>query len=162
MQEDVQHKSVTVVIKAVKLTGRALQKALRLLLKYADEQRKEQINKIVNPQGKQSVKKLVQKNQGVANIQITDQNIKSFESVARKYGVDFALKKDKSGPIPKYLVFFKARDADALTAAFKEYSAKKVTRSQRPSLQAQLRKMKSLGKDRTADRVRDKKKELTR
>lgn len=62
--------------------------------------------------------------QGVANIEITDKNIKDFERIARKYGVDFALKKDKTGEVPKYLVFFKARDADALTAAFKEYTAK--------------------------------------
>lgn len=162
MQEDLQQKSVTVVIKTAKLTGRVLQKALRLFLKFADTQRRKAVNKIVNPQGKQSVKKLVQKNQGVANIEITDQNIKSFESVARKYGVDFALKKDRSGPIPKYLVFFKARDADALTSAFKEFTAKKVRQKQRPSVMAELRKMKSVSKGKTADRVKDKAKEAAR
>lgn len=75
------------------------------------------------------MKQLIGQNQGVSNIEITDSNIKSFERVARKYGVDFALKKDKSGDIPKYLVFFKARDADALTAAFREYTAKEVKRA---------------------------------
>ena len=75
------------------------------------------------------MKQLIWQNQGVSNIEITDSNIKSFERVARKYGVDFALKKDKSGDIPKYLVFFKARDADALTAAFREYTAKEVKRA---------------------------------
>ena len=65
--------------------------------------------------------------------------------MARKYGVDFALKKDKSGDIPKYLVFFKARDADALTAAFKEYTAKEVRRASkdRPSVLEQLRALKA-------------------
>lgn len=71
----------------------------------------------------------------MTNIEITDGNIKSFERVARKYGVDYALKKDTSGERPRYLVFFKARDADALTAAFKEYTAKGVKREeQRPPL----------------------------
>lgn len=68
------------------------------------------------------------------NIEITDKNIKSFERVARKYGVDFALKKDPAQG--KYLVFFKARDADALNAAFAEYAGKSLNRSaqKKPSL----------------------------
>ena len=63
-----------------------------------------------------------------------DKNIKSFERVARKYGVDFALKKDPAQG--KYLVFFKARDADALNAAFAEYAGKSLNRSaqKKPSL----------------------------
>lgn len=41
----------------------------------------------------------------MSNIEVTDGNIKSFERVARKYGVDFALKKDVSSQPPRYLVF---------------------------------------------------------
>ena len=36
-------------------------------------------------------------NTGVSNIEITDQNIRAFSSTAKKYGLDFALKKDTSG-----------------------------------------------------------------
>ena len=43
-------------------------------------------------------------------------NIKDFDRVARKYGIDYAVKKDTTEEIPKYLVFFKARDGDALNA----------------------------------------------
>ena len=42
-------------------------------------------------------------------------------TVARKYNVDFAVKKDKTTEPPKYLVFFKGRDADAVAQAFKEF-----------------------------------------
>ena len=59
---------------------------------------------------------------GVSNIEITDANIKAFESTAKKYGIDFALKKADD----RYLVFFKGRDADVLTAAFREFSKKKL------------------------------------
>lgn len=79
-------------------------------------------------------------NAGVSSIEITDSNIKSFERVARKYGVDFALKKDRTAQPPRYLVFFKARDADALTAAFTEFSAKTVKKTRQPSVLAQLRR----------------------
>ena len=59
-----------------------------------------------DPHGKQTVKELIGQNAGVSNIEITDKNIKSFEQVARKYGVDYALKKDTTGEKPKYLVFW--------------------------------------------------------
>ena len=52
------------------------------------------------------MKELIGQNAGVSNIEITDKNIKSFEQVARKYGVDYALKKDTTGEKPKYLVFW--------------------------------------------------------
>ncbi len=94
--------------------------------------------------------------------EITDKNIKDFERIARKYGVDFALKKDKSGDIPKYLVFFKARDADALTAAFREYTAKEVKRASqdKPSVLEQLRALKAKVLSLTPDKARNKDKGL--
>lgn len=98
----------------------------------------------------------------MSNIEITDSNIKSFERVARKYGVDFALKKDRTTHPPKYLVFFKARDADAMTAAFTEFSAKTVKKAQRPSVLVQLRKFKELIKSSVIDKVKNRDKERLR
>lgn len=103
-----------------------------------------------------AIKKLVGQDQGVANIEITDKNIKDFERIARKYGVDFALKKDKTGEVPKYLVFFKARDADALTAAFKEYTAKSDRKKERPSVLKKLRRFKEAAADIDTPKVRKK------
>lgn len=112
--------------------------------------------------GKQTVKQLIGQNQGVSNIEITDSNIKSFERVARKYGVDFAVKKDRSVSPPKYLVFFKGRDADALTAAFREYTAKEVKRASqdKPSVLEQLRALKAKVLSLTPDKARNKDKGL--
>ena len=114
------------------------------------------------PTGKQTVKQLIGQNQGVSNIEITDSNIKSFERVARKYGVDFAVKKDRSVSPPKYLVFFKGRDADALTAAFREYTAKEVKRASqdKPSVLEQLRALKAKVLSLTPDKARNKDKGL--
>ena len=73
-------------------------------------------------------------NAAISNIEVTDGNIKSFERTASKYGLDFALKKDVSVEPPSYLVFFKGRDVDVMTAAFKEFSAKTSSRrNSRPS-----------------------------
>lgn len=134
MQEDVENKAVALAIKSVKLTGRGLKTAI---VKYLAHRKNKKLHKA--PTGKQTVKQLVGQGQGVTNIEITDGNIKSFERVARKYGVNYALKKDVSGEIPRYLVFFKAKDSDALTAAFKEYAAKEIKRDKKPTIQEQLK-----------------------
>ena len=107
-----------------------LQKAMKALL----AQMKKQHDRQKIPHGKQTLKQLMKQNAGVSNIEITKDNIKAFESTAKKYGIDFALKKDSTETPPRYLVFFKGRDADALTAAFKEFSAKKLTQGQKPSI----------------------------
>ena len=70
--------------------------------------------------GKQTLWKLMKHNTGVSNIEITDQNIRAFSTNVMKYGIDFTLKKDTSGEIPCYLVFFKGWDADVITAAFRK------------------------------------------
>ena len=55
------------------------------------------------------------------SIEITDNNIKSFLDVAKKYDVSYALKRDSSTSPPTYHVFFSGRDTETLNKAFKEY-----------------------------------------
>lgn len=142
MQEEVENRTVTLVITTSRITASVLKEAMTKYLAHCKEKHLEKVRAgPVKPCGKQSVKQLVGQNQGVSSIEITDKNIRDFERIARKYGIDFALKKDRSGEKPKYLVFFKARDADALTTAFKEYSAKTDRRKERPSVLERLRSM---------------------
>lgn len=150
MQDEVREKSVTLTVKVGK-TGARLTADL---LKWAIRQYMKQANSPKTPHGKQSVKQLVKQGAGVQNIEITDKNIKSFERVARKYGVDFALKKDPAEG--KYLVFFKAKDADALNAAFAEYTAKTLNRTKaKPSLLGQLNSFKEMVKNLANDKVKN-------
>ena len=95
-------------------------------------------------EAKQSVKKLIGQNQGVSSIEVAKTGLRGFEQIARKYGVDFAIKKVRTESPTRYLVFFKARDADALTAAFKEFTAKSLGKNKRPSVLAQLNQFKEL------------------
>ncbi|WP_430733797.1 PcfB family protein [Collinsella aerofaciens] len=111
------------------------------------------------PQGKQSLKQLMKQNAGVSNIEITEGNIKAFEGTAKKYGIDFALKKDATESPPRYLVFFKGRDADVLTAAFKEFSAKKLTQEKKPSIRKLLSTLKEAAQGRNAERAKVKNKD---
>lgn len=146
MQDEVRDKSVAFVINIGKTGGRLTADLLRAAMRrYLEQSRHPQAH-----HGKQTVKQLVEQGAGVQNIEITDKNIKSFERVARKYGVDFALKKDPAEG--KYLVFFKSRDADALNAAFAEYTAKTLKRDKsKPSLLARLTHFKEVVKNQSRD-----------
>ena len=155
MQEEVENRTVTLAITTTKLTGSVLKSAILKFLAW-QKNRKEH-PKI--PHGKQSVKDLAKQNQGMSNIEITDKNIKSFEKSARKYGVDFAVKRDKGVKPPKYLVFFKGRDADAITAAFTDFTAKMVKKTERPSVLAQLRKFTEIVRNTVSDRAKNKDRE---
>lgn len=130
MQEEVENRTVTLSINATKMTGRVLKETLRKYLAYQKAKSQGKAYKEVKPTGKQTVKQLIGQNQGVTNVEIEDKSIKDFERIARKYSVDYAIKKDKASDIPKYLVFFKARDGDALNAAMNEYANKQLKSKQ--------------------------------
>ena len=155
MQDEVNEKVIAISIKATKLTAEVLQKALKFMLSQA----KKQIDKQQIPHGKQTLKQLTRQNAGVSNIEITEGNIKAFESTAKKYGIDFALKKDATETPPRYLVFFKGRDADAMTAAFKEFSAKKLNKEQKPSIRKALATFREAAKQLNANRQKTKNKD---
>ena len=90
----------------------------------------------------------------------TDSNIKSFERVARKYNVDFAVKKDKTMEPPKYLVFFKGKDADVIAQAFKEFVKVNEKKQQRPSLRQKLKGLqKIVAQNKNKERSREKNKD---
>ena len=155
MQEETNEKTIALYIKTGKLTAQQLQKAMKALL----AQMKKQHDKQKIPHGKQTLKQLMKQNAGVSNIEITNDNIKAFESTAKKYGIDFALKKDSTETPPRYLVFFKGRDADALTAAFKEFSAKKLTQDKKPSIRKALAAFREKAKELNASRQQTKHKD---
>lgn len=95
----------------------------------------------------------------LTNIEITDKNIKSFDKIARKYGIDYSLRKDKSVEPPKYMVFFKAKDVDVMTKAFQEYSGVALKKSKKVSIIKKL----ALAKEKVAkQRERQKSKEKDR
>ena len=148
MQEEVENRTVNLAISTTKLTGRTILNAYRLWkshhnvakAKNAAEMAKED----TTPHGKQTIQELIGQNQGVSSIDIQNTNIRDFEKIANKYGVDYAITRDKSVTPPKYMVFFKARDADALTAAFAEYSNQRLKAKDKPSVLKQLNKLKEL------------------
>ena len=128
MNEQVSDQTVRLAIRTGKVTLRLLLRALAAW--HRNHQRKKDVNRMAKdtPHGKQSVKELVGQGQGVSSMEVGDSGIRDFKKIANKYGVDFAIVKDKDVDPPKYTVFFKARDADAITQVLKEYAAKQTKR----------------------------------
>ena len=156
MQEDIENRTVNLAISTTKLTGRTMLKGANAWMQHRKAVKAKKENEI--PHGKQTVKELVGQNQGVSSIPIEHTDIRDFEKVAKKYGVDFAVTKDKSLTPPRYTVFFKARDADALTAAFTEYSNQKLKAKEKPSVLKALQKLKDRAVG-TPDKTRHKSQE---
>ena len=151
MQEEVEQRVFTLIVNCTKLTEQELRKALSKFL--AQMKTRHQTR---HPHGKMTVKKLAAQNRGLQSVEVTDQNIGSFNRIARKYGIDFAPFKAQD----RYLIFFKGQDADAMTAAFKEYTEQIVNKKSRPSVLAKLEQFKALIQSAVVDRT--KKKELER
>lgn len=169
MQDEVNEKTVSLCIRCGKVTANLLKAAMKKAL-VKMEQEKQKLKGQKQPKqdkedktykGKQSMDKLMKQNIQLSNIEITDGNIKSFERVAKKYSIDFSLKKDVNADPPRYYVFFKARDADVMTAAFKEYTGQSLNKDKKPSVRKKLQQAisKSLKKHRELEKTKGKEKE---
>lgn len=161
MQEEIENRSVMFIINSTKLTGRLLSTAMSKYLTFIKEKnRNKRMNGPVKPMGKQSIKQLIGQNQGVSKIEIADRSIHDFDRIARKYGVDYAVRKDRSSTPSKYLVFFKARDTDALTTAFQEYCHSFLDKKEHASIIEKLRSFTPLVQSKNPDKVCNKNKDL--
>lgn len=161
MQDEINSKVVALSVRlaetGTRMTAAMLKEAMRRFVQENERAKLRKAQKTAQPvqrRGKQTVGQLMKQNTGLTNIEITDQNIKSFERTARKYGIDFALKKDKTASPPRYLVFFKARDVDVMTAAFKEFSAKSLEKSQKPSIRKAISKTQEQVQKQQRERVK--------
>lgn len=162
MQDEVSEKLIAMSINGGKISARILKETLEKALdnmeqsaqqKQQQKQQKQQAASVKHKEkkqtvnrGKQSLKKLTENGAQLSNIEITDGNIKSFAKCARKYHIDYSLKKDKSVSPPRYFVFFRAKDVDTLTAAFKEYTGRTLKKEKKPSVRQKLQ----LAKERVA------------
>ena len=117
-----------------KIAGKLKKKGRKPLLVACDVYRPAAIDQLkINGE-----KQLKAHGASLTNIEVTEANIGAFKPCAKKYGVDFTLRKDKTTQPPHYIVIFKAKDADNLEQAFREFTAKTLTKEQRPSIRKVL------------------------
>ena len=153
-QQEAEKKTVALSIRTTKLTGKVLAAALGKVARAVQKHHR----KALTPQGRQSVKKLMN-HYGGKNAMPYVGAPKDFDRIAKEFHVDYAFHKVSPG---HYLLFFKANQADAITAAFQKYSAKVLNKEQdKASILGQLRKFteqirtQAKEKQRTREAVKD-------
>lgn len=154
MEEETTQKTIALVMSGAKLSAIELR---NLLNKYIERHNRQKGR--VPHHKKISAKELIGQDAGAKTIEINDGNIKCFERTAKKYNVDFAVKKDRTKDPPKYLVFFKARDLDVIEQAFKEFVYANEKKKSKPSVRkklTQLKEMAALDKNRELTREKNK------
>ena len=108
-------------MKASKLTARSLAYVVAAVgRKIAKGHRTRQ-----TPHGRQTVKQLMRHGVSTNSLELSG-DTRDFDRMARKWNVDYAFYKTGQD---KYLLFFKAGQADAMTACFSEYSRKVLNKS---------------------------------
>ena len=96
MQEEVDQKTIALAMKTGKLTGQVLQAAMKKFL-AARQKGKTKLH-----HGQQSLRQLKKDGSALSNIEITDANIGLFRPCAKKYDIDYTLRKDRSTHPPRY------------------------------------------------------------
>ena len=149
MQEELEQRTVSVTVQAAKLSGRVLKAAIAAALRKMEQERN-------TPKvGRNTMKRLAGRDGGMNTIEVSGR-IRSFERYARKHQVRYHIEKEVGVDPPRWTVYFKANQADALTAAFKEYTKKDLSRESRPSMLAKLHKFKELAQALGKNRVKNK------
>ena len=166
MQDESSERTVVLMVHGGQMTAEILKRSIQFFLekeKGFQGRIFTQKSSQTNAEGKQSLKALMKQGAELSNIKISEDNIADFERIAKKYDIDYSLKKDKSQDPPVYLVFFKARDADVMTAAFEEYARndlKERDELPRESIRERLQQKKEIlqKRDRPKNRTKEVKK----
>ena len=112
-------KTIALTVQTEKLTSDILKTAMQEFLSGRAEKK-----------GKMSFRQLEKQSKSkLDSIEVTENNISDFLKTARKYEVDFAIKRDKSASPPKYHVFFSADKTENFKKAFTEYASRIAEKS---------------------------------
>lgn len=159
VNEEVSSKACNLAVRATKLTLHVIINALKEQARKAEQRKHHKAGEL--PHGKQTIKELIGQGQGVTSVDVSKTELKGFQKIAKKYGVDFAIVKDKNNEPPIYTVFFKAKDQDAINNVIREYTNKKMKQKSKPSVLEKLKKFKDMVARRPV-KQKTRKKEATR
>ena len=158
MEEEVNQRVVSVAFNTGEMTAGVVARAMAGFI-AAEHQRLNQhaAERSNQPKhGKMTIKKLMDQDAGAQKVELENIRLKNFDRIARKYHVDYAIKKDSGEDPPKYYLFFKARDKDVMGMAFKEYMDSVKKQKEKESMKEKIQKNKEKSKQLDMKRSRDK------
>ena len=161
MQEQASEKTVGLACRTARMT---ISTFMRLCEKYLRhrrmvvhdkkmEKRYDTSKQKINQPKKIKVKELVKEGSGVSSVEIKDEKIRQFEKLARRNGVRYAIKKDKSTTPPTFIVFFKAKDGEVIDRTMQEFLKRNISKddkSKEPVIHAKLKKYKAVAMEAAA------------
>jgi len=162
MNDEISEKSINLAVRVGQITVDEIKKNLEKLINDISEGKyagKEIVDNIIKPEpkhGQMTLKQLSKQNDGLSTLELTDPNLLELSRVMKKHNVDFAAVKDGKG---KYTLFFKGKDADAVTHALKQYTQKIVRRTKdKPSIKIDLDEAKKAANafNKMREKVKDK------
>ena len=154
INEEIARKTLSLEIKAAKVTGKLLLTLLKKLMKEANKLGG--LEKLVKVNGNEvKLKDMAEKGQ-LEEISVEEAELKKE---LNKYGVKFSVMKDKE--TGKYSVFFQAKDMKMMEKAFKNALATSERKAERKeSIHKNIEKFKEMAKNTVSkDKVKNKQKE---
>jgi predicted DNA-binding protein len=134
LSEEIAEKELHIAVRLTKLTATVILKAINKLIEELEKlSPKEKTDGLKH--GRQTLKQLSKHNDGLTSIELTQPDLRLLNRHMKKHGIDFAAVKDGKG---KYMLFFKGRDIDSVTHAFKKYTAKNLGRGRGQSITDKL------------------------
>jgi hypothetical protein len=132
LQEDIENRTIVLIVSVGRLTARTLERACSKAL-YEMETKK-QTHDSSPTKGRQSVKELISQDVATNSLPITGQT-RNFDRVAKKFNVDYAFHKTGKN---QFLLFFKSSQKDAITQCFSEYAKRCMKKGKHRSIHADL------------------------
>ena len=165
MQDEINEKSINLAVRIGKITADELRKTFDKIIADLEEKRAnpekvpeqpkeskdpKQQKEPKNPKepklkhGKQTLKQLHKHNDGLSSIELKDPNLRQLLRETKKNDIDFSVMKDGKG---KYTLFFKGRNTEEMTNAFKRYANKTVNTAEKKSIKLDLKIAKSVSQE---------------
>jgi len=154
MQEDIENRSVMLIVNCGRFTGRTMFRASMWLLRTMNNKRKSMFNK--SKPEKSSVKDLM-KSGDAQSIPVSGNlyDMQIFDRYARKHKVKYEVRKVEKG---KYHIYFKAPQANDLQACLSDYTKYMTRRDKGKTLDTEIKK----GKEKIAKKAKSKAKDKVR
>ena len=109
MQEEIIQTTLAIIMRAEQIGEQQMRQAFQKVLTDLEQgRRKMPGTDRTGHHGKRSLRELQSGGAQLTNVEITDDNMKSFEKYAREYGIDYSLKVNRLTDPPHWYIFFRA------------------------------------------------------
>jgi hypothetical protein len=147
INEELTQKECNLAVRVSSTTVSELRKALeKITAKIKQSKSQGQSKQPKDPKlkhGKQTLRQLQKHNEGLSSVELNAPHLRQLQREMKKSNIDFSVVKDGKG---KYTLFFKGKNADEMTHAFKRYTNKIVRREEKKAIKIELNEAKAAAK----------------